>query len=484
MTSSITPVILAGGSGTRLWPLSRKSYPKQFTRLVGEQTLFQASALRMAGRENGLAFQPPVVLTNSDFRFIVTEQLAEVGIDPGAVIIEPEGRNTGPAVLAAALHLLKTDPGAVMLVAPSDHVIPDAAAFHAAVTQGLAAVAAGNLVTFGIQPDRAETGYGYLELTAQPDGSGAPVKLARFVEKPDAARAAEMLADGSYLWNAGIFLFRAQDIVAAFEAHAPDLCAPVKAAVDEAQADLGFLRLAPGPWEQAKDISIDYAVMEKAPNLSVVPFAAGWSDLGGWDAVWREGTQDDNGVGLSGAATAIDCTDTLLRSDSANLEVVGIGLDNIIAVAMNDAVLIADMSRAQDVKKAVEALKAKQAAQATQFPMDHRPWGWFESLVIGDRFQVKRIHVHPGAALSLQSHFHRSEHWIVVEGTARVTIDDEVKLVTENQSVYIPLGAVHRMENPGKVPMVLIEVQTGTYLGEDDIIRYEDVYSRGQGAKG
>ncbi|RWR08157.1 mannose-1-phosphate guanylyltransferase/mannose-6-phosphate isomerase [Paenirhodobacter populi] len=484
MTSLITPVILAGGSGTRLWPLSRKSYPKQFVRLVDEQTLFQASALRMAGRSGALAFAAPVVLTNSDFRFIVTEQLSEVGIDPGAVIIEPEGRNTAPAILAAALHLLQADPEAVMLVAPSDHVIPDTAAFHAAVAQGLTAVAAGDLVTFGIQPDRPETGYGYLELATPPDGSGAPVKLARFVEKPDAARAAEMLAAGSYLWNAGIFLFRAKDILAAFETYAPDLCAPVKAAVAEATADLGFLRLAPGPWDGAQDISIDYAVMEKAPNLSVVPFAAGWSDLGGWDAVWREGAQDDNGVGLSGAATAIDCTDTLLRSDSANLEVVGIGLDNIIAVAMNDAVLIADMSRAQDVKKAVDALKARKATQATQFPMDHRPWGWFESLVIGDRFQVKRIHVHPGAALSLQSHFHRSEHWIVVEGTARVTIDDEVKLVAENQSVYIPLGAKHRMENPGKVPMVLIEVQTGTYLGEDDIIRYEDVYSRGQGAKG
>ncbi len=484
MTSLITPVILAGGSGTRLWPLSRKSYPKQFVRLVSQQTLFQASALRMSGETGDLSFRPPVVLTNSDFRFIVTEQLSEVALDPGAIIIEPEGRNTAPAVLAAALHLLQDDPEAIMLVAPSDHVIPDAAIFHESVRQGLTAVAAGDLVTFGILPDRPETGYGYLELAAQPDGSGTAVKLSRFVEKPNAARAAEMLAAGTYLWNAGIFLFRAKDVVAAFEACAPGLCPPVRAAVAEAAADLGFLRLAPGPWAQAEDISIDYAVMEKAPNLSVVPFAAGWSDLGGWDAVWREGSRDDNGVSLSGAATAIDCADTLLRSDSSNLEVVGIGLKNIIAVAMNDAVLVADMSRAQDVKKAVDALKAKQAVQATQFPMDHRPWGWYESLVIGDRFQVKRIHVHPGAALSLQSHFHRSEHWIVVEGTARVTVDDQVTLLTENQSVYIPLGAVHRMENPGKVPMVLIEVQTGTYLGEDDIIRYEDVYSRGQGAKG
>ena len=481
---AITPVILAGGSGTRLWPLSRKSYPKQFVRLTGETTLFQASAGLLSSRSGGLAFERPVVLTNADFRFIVTEQLAEIGIDPGAIIIEPEGRNTAPAILAAALHLLATAPDAVMLVAPSDHVIPDADAFQAAVAQGLHAVARGDLVTFGIQPDRAETGYGYLELAGTPDGTGAPVKLARFVEKPDAARAAEMLAAGSYLWNAGIFLFRARDIVAAFEAHAAGLCAPVKAAVAEAQTDLGFLRLAPGPWAKAEDISIDSAVMEKAPNLSVVPFSAGWSDLGGWDAVWRESGRDTDGVGLSGAATAIDCHDTLLRSDSERLEVVGIGLRNIIAVAMNDAVLVADMSRAQDVKKAVDALKAKGAGQATQFPKDHRPWGWYESLVIGDRFQVKRIHVHPGAALSLQSHFHRSEHWIVVEGTAQVTVDDTVKLVTENQSVYIPLGARHRMANPGKVPMVLIEVQTGSYLGEDDIIRYEDVYARGQGAKG
>jgi mannose-1-phosphate guanylyltransferase/mannose-6-phosphate isomerase len=256
------------------------------------------------------------------------------------------------------------------------------------------------------------------------------------------------------------------------------LIAPVRAALENAKSDLGFLRLAPEPWAQAEDISIDYAVMEKADNLSVVPFDADWSDLGGWDAVWRESRPDAQGVVTSERATAIDCHDTLLRSDSEGLEIVGIGLENIMAVAMNDAVLVADISRAQDVKKAVAALKAKGSVQATQFPKDHRPWGWFESLVVGDRFQVKRILVHPGASLSLQSHMHRSEHWIVVKGTAKVTVNDEVKLVTENESVYVPLGAVHRMENPGKVPMVLIEVQTGAYVGEDDIIRYEDVYAR------
>jgi mannose-1-phosphate guanylyltransferase/mannose-1-phosphate guanylyltransferase/mannose-6-phosphate isomerase len=470
---TITPVLLCGGSGTRLWPLSRKSYPKQFVPLLGEETLFQASARRLSGPD----FAAPMVLTNSDFRFIVTEQLAAAGIDPAAILIEPEGRNTAPAVLAAALWLERSDPDGLMLIAPSDHVVPDPAAFRAAVAAGAPAARAGRLVTFGIAPDRPETGYGYLELETAPE-PGMPSALRRFVEKPDAARAARMLAAGNFLWNAGIFLFSVRAILDAFRAHAPDLIAPVSAAIEAGRPDLGFFRLDPGAWSGAREISIDYAVMERAENLSVVPFAAGWSDLGGWDAVWRESGPDPRGVALSGPATAIDCDDTLLRSEDAGLEVVGIGLRNVIAVAMPDAVLVADAARAQEVKQAVAALKAKSAKQAEAFPKDHRPWGWFECLALGPRFQVKRIVVHPGAALSLQSHHHRSEHWIVVEGTARVTVDDEVTLVTENQSVYIPLGAVHRMENPGKVPMVLIEVQTGTYLGEDDILRYEDVYAR------
>ena len=475
----ITPILLCGGSGTRLWPLSRKSYPKQFVPLVGETTLFQASAARLVGA----GYAAPMVLTNSDFRFIVTEQLASAGIDPGAILIEPAGRNTAPAVLAAALYLEQSDPEALMLVAPSDHVVPDAAAFRAAVAAGEAAARQGQLVTFGIKPTHAETGYGYLELQGDPiaftpDFSPRAIGLKRFVEKPDAATAEAMLSSGSFLWNAGIFLFSVQAILAAFRAHAPGLMNPVAAAISEGAPDLGFFRLDPAAWEALEDISIDYAVMEKATNLTVVPFAAGWSDLGGWDAVWREAGPDAQGVVTSGNATAIDCHDSLLRSEDAGLEVVGIGLRDVIAVAMPDAVLVADASRAQDVKLAVAALKAKAAKQATEFPMDHRPWGWFESLVVGERFQVKRIHVHPGAALSLQSHHHRSEHWIVVEGTARVTVDDEVRLISENQSVYIPLGAVHRMENPGKLPMVLIEVQTGSYLGEDDILRYEDLYAR------
>ncbi|GGA29281.1 mannose-1-phosphate guanylyltransferase/mannose-6-phosphate isomerase [Neptunicoccus cionae] len=476
MTLTIHPVLLAGGSGTRLWPLSRKSYPKQFSPLLGEESLFQASAKRLSGAD----YAAPVVLTNDAFRFIVTEQLADVGIEPAGILIEPEGRNTAPAVLAAALSLQQKDADALMLVAPSDHVIPDVAAFNAAVAAATEAAQAGDLVTFGITPTRPETGYGYLELETAPESGGAPrpVKLTRFVEKPDAERALQMLAAGNYLWNAGIFLFSVKTIIAAFEAHAPSLMDPVRASVENAQKDLGFTRLAAEAWSQAEDISIDYAVMEKAQNLSVVPYASGWSDLGGWDAVWLESGPDSDGVATNGAATAIDCKDTFLRSESDEQKIVGLGLTNVVAVAMPDAVLVADKSRAQDVKTVVSALKAQGAKQAETFPRDHRPWGWFESLVVGERFQVKRIVVHPGAALSLQSHHHRAEHWIVVQGTAKVTVDEEVKLISENQSVYIPLGAVHRMENPGKVPMVLIEVQTGSYLGEDDIIRYEDVYSR------
>jgi mannose-1-phosphate guanylyltransferase / mannose-6-phosphate isomerase len=471
----ITPILLCGGSGTRLWPLSRKSYPKQFVPLTGDKTLFQASAERLSGPD----FAPPVVLTNSEFRFIVTEQLSGTAIDPGAILIEPEGRNTAPAILAAALYLEQSDPDALMLVAPSDHVVPDPAAFRAAVMAGVDTARDGRLVTFGITPGYAETAYGYLELPQAPEaGALTPLPLTRFVEKPDAETADKMIVSGNYLWNAGIFLFTVQTILQAFRAHAPDLIGAVSEAVTKAKTDLGFLRLDPEAWAKALDISIDYAVMERADNLSVVPFSAGWSDLGGWDAVWRETVQDGRGVATAGHATAIDCDNTLLRSEDETLEVVGIGLENTIVVAMPDAVLVADVSRAQDVKLAVAALKEKAAKQATMFPKDHRPWGWFESLVVGNRFQVKRIHVHPGAALSLQSHHHRSEHWIVVEGTARVTVDDEVKLISENQSVYIPLGAVHRMENPGKVPMVLVEVQTGSYLDEDDIIRYEDVYAR------
>ena len=471
----IHPILLCGGSGTRLWPLSRKSYPKQFAKLMGEESLFQASARRLSGK----GFAAPVIVTGDPFRFIVTEQLAQVEQIAQSILIESKGRNTAPAILAAALAVARKDPQALMLVAPSDHVIPDTAALAAAVQSAVPHAQAGNLVTFGITPTRAETGYGYLELAEGADGGAdTPQPLTRFVEKPDTERATEMLAAGNYLWNAGSFLFTAKAIIAAFEKHAAQMVETVTTALKNAKCDLGFTRLAPDAWAQVDDISIDYAIMEKADNLAVMPFSAGWSDLGGWDAVWLESSPDAEGNVCSDNATAIDCTDTLLRSETEGLQLVGMGLKNIVAIAMGDAVLVADKSQAQRVKEAVDHLKAKGVSQAVQLPRDYRPWGWYESLVIGGRFQVKRIVVNPGAALSLQSHHHRAEHWIVVEGTAKVTVDQTVKLISENHSVYIPLGAVHRMENPGKVPMILIEVQTGSYLGEDDIIRYEDIYAR------
>ncbi len=475
METLVHPVVLCGGSGTRLWPLSRQSYPKQFVPLMGPESLFQATLRRVAGA----GFAAPVVLTGDDFRFIVSEQLAGADCTPEAILIEPDARNTAPALLAAALWLAARDPQAVLLVLPSDHVIPDAAAFRAAVLAALPRALAGDIVTFGVVPTRPETGYGYLHLAPGADpAADTPQPLAGFVEKPDAATALRLLAGGRHLWNAGIFLFTARALVAAFRAHRPDMLPPAEAAVAGLQGDLNFQRLAPGPWADLPDISIDYAIMERAANLAVMPWRGAWSDLGSWHSVWQEQGPDAAGNVTSGPTTAIDCEGSLLRSESDGLQLVGIGLRDMIAVAMPDAVLIAPKSEGPRVKDAVAALKAKSVRQATAFPRDHRPWGWFDSLVTGPRFQVKRIMVHPGAALSLQSHNHRSEHWIVVQGTARVTIDDTVQLLTENQSVYIPLGAVHRMENPGKVPMILIEVQTGSYLGEDDIIRYEDVYAR------
>ncbi len=471
----VIPVIMCGGSGTRLWPLSRRSFPKQFVNLTGPRTLFQQTLTRAAGA----GFAEPLIMTAEDFRFIVTEQMAALGVTSAATLIEPEARNTAPAILVAALWAAARDPEAVLLVLPSDHVIPDADGFRAAVLAALPAATAGQIVTFGVVPVRPETGYGYLQLGSDADpAQNAPQPLAGFVEKPNAARAAAMLAEGGYLWNAGIFLFQAKAIIAAFGIHAPDMLDPARAAVAEAKSDLGFTRLNAAAFAQMPDISIDYAIMERARNLSVMPWRGAWSDLGSWEAVLQEAETDDNGNASAGAVTMIDCSSSLMRAENDGQELVGIGLTDIVAVAMADAVLVAHKSQSQKVKDAVAQLKARGVKQATHLPRDHRPWGWFDSLIIGERFQVKRIVVHPGAALSLQSHHHRSEHWIVVQGTARVTVDDSVRLISENQSVYIPLGAIHRMENPGKVPMVLIEVQTGSYLGEDDIIRYQDVYAR------
>ncbi len=472
---AIHPVILCGGNGTRLWPLSRKSYPKQFARLMGDESLFQSTLRRVMTPGYAL----PMIVTSAPSRFIVAEQLAAIETVAQDVLIEPAGRNTAPAVLAAALRLAKRDENALMLVLPSDHMIPDAEAFRQAVAAAVPRALAGDLVTFGIAPTRAETGYGWLELAAGGKADGdQPQALARFIEKPDQARAEQMLANNKFLWNAGIFLFTAKAILAAYRALALQMFDCVQDAVAKAQVAAGFTTLAEGPWSEVEDVSIDYAIMERANNLAVMPYTGGWSDLGGWHAVWQESGPDMAGNVTSKRATAIDCHDTLLRSETGGVELVGIGLDDIVAVAMNDAVLVARKSDSQRVKEAVTILQAQATKQARDFTGDVRPWGRFDSLTRGRRYQVKQIVVNPGAALSLQSHRHRAEHWIVVEGTARVTVDGRVRRVRTNGAVYIPKGAHHRLENPGKQPLVLIEVQTGGYLGEDDIVRYSDVYER------
>ncbi len=467
----IYPVILCGGSGTRLWPSSRKAFPKQFSPLIGKESLFQQTLRRLTGPD----FAEPLVLTNEDFRFHVREQASAIGLEDARIVLEPSLRDTAPAILTAALMLADT-PDALMLVAPSDHLMERPDAFLDAVRAGAAAAGQGKLVTFGITPDRPETGFGYLELAAPVSGR-TPIDLVRFVEKPEADAAAQMVASGRFLWNGGIFLFRVADILAAYQASADDMIAPCRDAISTASHDLGFVRLG-AAYDTVRAQSFDYAVMEKAANIAAVPIDAGWSDLGSWTAIFEALEADENHVVADGSVTALDCRDTLLRSEDSSIHLVGLGLKNVLAVAMRDAVLVADMDHAQEVKKVVTTLRAAGVAQADDYPRFYRPWGWYETLCLSDRFQVKRIMVKPGGVLSLQSHVHRAEHWVVVQGTARVTVDDVVRTVNVNESAYIPLGAKHRLENPGDGPMFLIEVQTGSYLGEDDIVRYEDIYDR------
>jgi len=471
----ITPILLAGGFGTRLWPLSRKKYPKQFVKLTSNETLFQKSALRFMTSDI-VKFNSHITITNSLFRFIVCEQLQDVGIDPGHILIEPEAKNTAPAIIVATIMALKDNEDAVVISAPSDHLISDTKYFQKSILAGLQELENGNIVTFGINPAYAETGYGYLQL-GKAESLGAK-KVLSFIEKPDAKLATEMLKDGNYLWNSGIFMFRAKDMVNAFKIYAKDILLSAEKALELAVLDLDFTRLDSNSWSNLEPISIDYAIMEKATNLVALPYSSDWSDLGDWNSVWNETKRDHYDVALSKNAHSIECQNTLLRSENSNQHIVGLGLQDIVAIAMPDAVLVANKNKTQDVKKVIEHLKFHKITQSEEFAKDHRPWGWFEVLSLGKNFKVKQIFVKPGAALSLQSHNHRSEHWVVVEGKLKVTIDEEVKLVSEGQSIYVPLGSVHRIENPSKTSVKLIEIQIGHYLGEDDIIRYDDVYSR------
>lgn len=464
--AQIRPVILAGGSGKRLWPRSRAGFPKQFAQLIGEETLFQSAILRVQGD----GFSAPLVVTAEPFRFIVLEQLDAIGVSPAAVLIEPEAKNTAPAVAAALAWMDRKEAHARILVTPSDHVITNAGAFRRAVVK---ASQHESIVAFGIKPTRPETGYGWLELSANATEE-APYPLKRFVEKPEAPAARQMLESGDYLWNAGIFLGPSQVFLDAFETHAPALREKAFDAFDTAEKDLGFIRLDKDVWSGLDAISFDHAVMEKASDLFAMPWDCGWSDLGSWDAIWRE---KGSGTVCDGTAEAIDCADTYLSSPKGQ-RLVGIGLNDIVAVALPDAVLVTTRTSAQDVGRAVEVLASQNAPQAHEFPRDHRPWGWFETLAVEGRFRVKRIVVKPGGRLSLQSHQRRAEHWVVVEGTAQVTIGEHKRRLGENQSVYVPVGARHRLENECDSDLVLIEVQTGAYLGEDDIERFDDAYSR------
>lgn len=473
--TNILPILLAGGLGTRLWPLSRKSYPKQFSKILGDETLFQSSVKRLSSSKI-LEFKPPIIMTNSEFRFVVREQLKNVGINPGAVLIEPEGRNTAPAILAATIYAIKNDPDATILVTPSDHIITNNTSLHATISKGIMETKRGRIVAFGITPTRPEVGYGYLELSDL--SSEGIFSLKRFVEKPDIETAKVMFSSKNYLWNAGIFMFRGKDMIDAFHSHAPEMMQEVKKAIEQGQKDLDFFRLGSESWAKCENISIDYAIMEKLETLSVVPYLSSWNDLGGWNAVWEEQGPDADGVANSENTTAIECKNVLLRSESETQHLVGFGLENIIAIAMPDAVLVANKNSTLDIKKILSNLKSRNISQGETFSKDYRPWGWFEILLKSENFQVKRLHVLPGEAMSLQSHRFRSEHWIMVRGTAKVTIDDNISLLKEGQSTYVPLGSIHRIENSGKMEIVLIEVQIGNYLEEDDIIRYEDIYKR------
>jgi len=466
----IVPIILAGGSGTRLWPLSRNSLPKQFLALVSDKTMYQETLLRTPP---GDVFAPPVVITNEDFRFFARRQASEIGIE-ATVMLEPARRDSAPALLAACAHIRdRYGPDALVLALAADHVVQDAEAFRMAVNAAARVAASGKIVTFGITPDSPRTSYGYIRLgEALPEGGHA---IAAFVEKPDLATAERYLSEG-YLWNSGNFLFPVSLMLSEAERFEPELAAAAIGAGEQAREDLGFLRLDADLFKQAPAKSIDFAVLERTRTAAVVSGDFGWSDIGSWDAVREIGARDDDGNVVQGPVALLDSHDSYVRSDGPL--VTGIGLSGLTVVATEDAVLVIPSDRSQDVKALVASLKASGHNEADEHLRMHRPWGTYQTICRGERFHVKKIMVEAGGKLSLQRHHHRSEHWVVVRGTAEVTVGTQVSLVHENESIYIPLGAVHRLANPGRIPLELIEVQTGSYLGEDDIVRLEDVYNR------
>ena len=470
-SAQIHPVILSGGAGTRLWPLSRASYPKQLLKLSSQRTMLQDTVARGL---IDIGFAAPLLVCNEDHRFLVDDQLQQIGIKPQAILLEPTARNTGPAIAAAALWLLARDPDALMLVQPSDHVIASPADFHRAVMRGLAAAQEGRLVTFGIKPVRPDTGYGYIQSgEALADGV---FTVDRFVEKPDRDTAQRFVDSGAFFWNSGIFLLSARAYLGELARINPGMLDACERAVRDGQEDLCFFRLDGGPFAEAPSLSIDNAVMEHTSRAAVVPVDMAWSDVGSWPALRDIATADGDGNVLHGDVLAERMTNSYVRSEGKL--VAAVGLDNVVVVATDDAVLVADAAAAGEVSGVVARLRGQNRSESQQHVTCHRPWGHYRSVDAGDRFQVKRITVKPGAKLSLQKHYHRAEHWVVVHGTAMVQRGEERMLVRENESVYIPIGTEHRLENPGKLPLQLIEVQSGPYLGEDDIVRVSDSYGR------
>ena len=469
----IIPVILAGGSGTRLWPLSRELYPKQLIDLYNDKTMLQNTVLRLKGIE---ALGSPIVVCNEEHRFMTAEQLRQIDIDPHAIILEPVGRNTAPAIAVAALKAMENKADPLLLVLPADHVIEKVTDFHIAIQAGREYAEKGNLITFGIIPESPETGYGYIKKGDVLETDTGACRLEKFVEKPDLPTARKYVASGSYCWNSGMFMFRASAIIKELETHAPEMMMMCKEVIAEGVQDLDFFRLSLDGFKRIPSDSIDYVVMEKTANGIVIPFEAGWNDLGSFDALWQTGKKDENQNVIKGAVLFHDVKDSYINSESSLIAAVGI--EKFVIVETKDAILVSPRDRVQDVKKIVKQLKDLKREESITHRKVYRPWGSYETVDVEPRFQVKRITVKPGAKLSLQKHYHRAEHWTVVSGAAMVTKGEETLLLKEDESTYIPLGTLHRLENPGKIPLELIEVQSGSYLGEDDIVRFDDVYGR------